>query len=96
MAVSAAQAIAVGTGATKLAENLSRDKSDDRTRIFTAINVTATATIVLGPAGVTTATGLRWTTALGPVFDFELEPGEALYGVVASGSQSVDVIGGGN
>jgi hypothetical protein len=95
MAVSAQQAIAVGTTATKIAENVSRDSSDDRTRVFTIINVTATATIVLGPAGVTTSTGLRWATALGPL-SWPLEPGESLYGVVATGTQNVDVLGGGN
>lgn len=53
-------------------------------------------TIVLGPAGVTAATGCRIPVVAGTVIDDTPEsPGEALYGILASGTLDVDVLLGG-
>jgi hypothetical protein len=60
------------------------------------INVSATPTTVyIGPAGVTTGNGARWIVEAGRTLSLELEPGEEVYGIVASGTQSIDVIVGG-
>lgn len=48
------------------------------------------ATIYLGGEGVTTATG--FPVAAGEPFTADLRPGDVLYGVVASGSQAVNVL----
>lgn len=46
------------------------------------------AEVYLGPSGVTTATGLP----LGGGISFSLNAGEALYGIVASGTVAVRVL----
>ena len=57
---------------------------------FLLKNVTATAAVFLGPSGVTTANGFQWDTADGPI-TWTLEPGESLYGIVASVTQTIHV-----
>ena len=49
------------------------------------------ATVYLGGAGVTTVS-YGYSLEGGVAFAIELQTGEALYGVVASGTQSVSVI----
>jgi hypothetical protein len=64
-------------------------------RTVTLINVSATpATIVLGGADVTATTGARWIVEAGRTFDWKLVPGGAIYGIVTSGSQDIDVLAG--
>lgn len=99
MAVSASR-VSVGTTATLLAENDAEvtpgSSGDDwAARSFALLPQAATGVVALGPAGVTTATGVRWDVALRPDFSIDLEPGEALYGIVASGTLDVDVLGAG-
>lgn len=57
------------------------------------INVSASPTTVyLGPTGVTTSTGARWIIEAGRTLSVSIEPGESLYAILASGTQSIDVI----
>lgn len=51
---------------------------------------TGGATVFLGGAGVTAAAG--FPAAAGEPYTFDLAPGDALYGIVASGSQAVNVL----
>lgn len=85
-----------GTTATLLVENTkpsrSADESDWGALKARLQNLTGTASVFLGPAGVTTANGYEWTTAEGPL-EVDLEPGEALYGIVAALAQTVHVLG---
>lgn len=71
-------------------------EGDYRSRTVTLKNVTATATVYLGPAGVTSATGFAWDAIDGPM-DWTLEPGESLYGILATGgaTQTIHVLQGG-
>lgn len=60
------------------------------------INQAVTQTVVvLGTSAVTAATGARWTVEAGRTFSLEIEPGESIYGIVAAGTQDIDVIAGG-
>ena len=84
---------AVGTSATLICQNTAGDpgEGDYRTRRFRIKNVTATAPVFIGPAGVTTANGYSFATADSPIV-IELEPGEALYGIVTTTTQTLHVI----
>lgn len=84
----------VTTSATKIAENTSGDTSDVSNLSFVVKNITGTAAIFLGPSGVTTSSGFQWDVADGPLA-IDLEPGESLYGIVASTSQTCHVLGAG-
>lgn len=86
----------VGTSATVLYTHPTTDPSspgDYGTKRLALVNVSAApATVALGASGVTAANGARWIVDAGRVLSVELEPGEALYGIVASGSQDIDVL----
>lgn len=82
MALACAQ-VSVGTSATLLAQGES-----DGTRV-TLLNKGA-ADVFLGPSGVTTTAGLA--LAAGASFATLLEPGENIYGIVASGTCTVHVL----
>lgn len=87
--------VSVGTSPTKIYENAAPGatlREDD----FRAINVllknlTATVTIFLGDSNVTVSAGYSWEAADGGLTT-DLEPGEAIWGIVAAGSQSVAVL----
>jgi hypothetical protein len=92
--------VTVGTSATLLASGpaLGKQPGEDFSNYkFTLKNLTGTASVFLGGSDVTTSGGtggLQWDAADGPGY-FELEPGETLYGIVASVSQVVHVLKGG-
>lgn len=88
--------VTVTTAATAIATNSAADpgESDYRTRSFVVKNVGGTTAIFLGPTGVTTATGLQWDVADGPL-SVDLEPGESIYGIVSSGTQTLHVLAAG-
>lgn len=92
MPITATRPVA-GVAETLLCE-LSADAgpSDETTRRFLLKNATGTASVFLGPQGVTTATGFEWTTTAGPI-EVEIEPGEKLYGIVAATPQTLHVLG---
>lgn len=92
MPITATRPVA-GVAETLLCE-LSADAgpSDDTTRRFLLRNATGTASVFLGPAGVTAANGFEWAVADGPI-EVELEPGEKLYGIVAAAAQTLHVLG---
>ena len=52
----------------------------------------AAGTLVLGPSGVTAAAGARVPVVAGTVITVDLDYGEDLYAIVASGSLAVDVL----
>jgi hypothetical protein len=96
MAVTASQGLSVGTTAVQIAVNLHRGGSDTDIHSLVLKNMSGVITTVyLGPLGVTTANGFRWNQATDGPFSFDLEPREAMYAVVASGTQTLDLIGGG-
>lgn len=83
------------SGGVKLAENAAAATGggdDWASKRFLLKNLTATAAIFLGPSGVTAANGFQWDPGDGPL-EFELEPGEAIYGIVSSASQVVHSLG---
>jgi hypothetical protein len=85
----------VTTAATLLYAHPSIDApaGDWTSKKVTLINASGTPTeVVLGGSSVTAATGARWGTGLGLTSEVELEPGEALYAIVASGTQNIDVL----
>lgn len=96
MAVTAARP-AVTTSATAIytAPAATGSSGDDWAgRSFLMKNITGTASVFLGPSGVTTSNGYEWATADGPI-GVTLEPGEVLYGIVASTTQTIHVLGAG-
>lgn len=54
-------------------------------------NVTGTASVFLGPSGVTTANGFEWAPADGPL-SIDLGREEKLYGIVAVTTQTLHVL----
>lgn len=86
MAVSSAQ-VTVGTSATLLS---AADGDSIAGQSLYVSNAGPTA-VVLGPSGVTATTGFTIASGVnfGPI---ELGTGEALYGIVASGTQAVGVL----
>lgn len=95
MAITAAR-VSVTSTATKIAENTaSGGGADTATLSFVVKNVTATVTVYLAGANtVTTANGFQWDALDGPLA-VDLEPGEALWGIVATTTQVMHVLGGG-
>ncbi len=85
MAVQAAQ-VTVGTTATLL----SGTDTDAVPGLSVAVQGPSGATVYLGGADVTTATG--WPVAAGATFAVDLRAGDALYAVVASGTVAVPVL----
>lgn len=88
----------VTTAATLIAQNTAGDpgEGDYRSARFVIKNVTSTASLFLGPSGVTSSTGVQWDPADGSL-SFELEPGESLYAILASAqpTQTLHVLKGG-
>lgn len=84
----------VSTDAELLYEHTgSGPAADFSSKRVALINVSGTqAEVTLGDEDVTTSTGARWTVAAGRTLSLELEPGEAIYGVVVAGTQSIDVL----
>jgi hypothetical protein len=81
----------VGTDATLiLANGGDRGGADAGTVKALLRNETATATVFLGDAAVTIA-AFPWKTTDGPL-EIELEPGEALYGIVDETPQTLHVL----
>lgn len=86
MAIASAQ-ISVGT----TAELLSTTERDSRSGSALAVqNTDATADLYIGAADVTTATGFK--VPAGTTVTLDVEPGESLYGIVASGTVDVHVL----
>lgn len=87
---------AILTTEVLIASNAATDagEADARTRRYVVKNVTGTAAVFLGPSGVTTSNGFQWDIADGPL-TVDLEPGESLYGIVASTTQTLHVLQGG-
>lgn len=87
MALGNAQ-VSVGTTATLL----SATETDDRSGSSIAVKVPsgAAAAVFVGKSDVTTATG--FSVAVGESVALDLQPGEALYGIVASGTVTVHVL----
>jgi hypothetical protein len=87
--------VTVSSAAILIAENTSSSgggEGDYRNWRFLVKNITGTDAIYLGGPGVTTGTGFRWDVADGPLSDFELEPGEQLFGISAGADQTVHVL----
>jgi hypothetical protein len=84
---------AVTSTATLIAQNprTSTSEGDFSSLRFIIKNITASASIFLGGSNVTTGNGFQWDVADGAL-EIELEPGEALYGIVASASQTLHVL----
>jgi hypothetical protein len=87
----------VGTSATLIAQNTASAGADDTATLsFIVKNVTGSATIWLnGTNAVSSSNGLQWDPSDGPLGDLWLEPGEALWGIVASVPQTLHVLGSG-
>ena len=87
MAVSA-QRVSVGTSATSLVPSVDADSAAGQSL---AVKNLGAASVFLGGSGVTTAAG--WEVAAGdPPVTVDLPPGSTLYGIVASGTVSVQVM----
>lgn len=87
-------AVDTTAGGTVIAAGLSTvegEQSDIRAVRFLLKNLTGTASIFLGPSGVTTANGFEWKIT-DPPLEIELEPGESLYGIVAAAAQTVHAL----
>jgi hypothetical protein len=94
MAITVTQPVVDTTlGGVLIASNSAGDpgEGDYRSRKFLLKNATQTASVFLGPSGVTTANGFQWDPADGPL-EVELEPGESLYGIVAVTSQTIHAL----
>lgn len=85
MAISSAQ-VSVTTSATLL----SSAETDDRTGSALALTNGGAVTVFLGASGVTTGSGFG--LAAGTSMALDLQPGESLYGIVASGTATVSVL----
>jgi hypothetical protein len=85
----------VTTAATLLASNAASTAAAADWAAVEAILINASttpATVVLGGSTVTASTGARWIVGVGSVLRVTLEPGESIYGIVASGTQDIDVL----
>lgn len=91
MAVAATRP-SVGTTASIIAENTTNARGDESKTVgFLLKNATGTASVFLGGSDVTTGNGFEWAVADGAL-PISLEPGEKLYGRVASGTQTVHAL----
>lgn len=89
---------AVTTSATLVASNALADDSsiqsshDWAVRSFLVKNHTGTESVFLGPSDVAAGTpAFEWATTDGPL-TVDLEPGEALYGIVVAATQTLHVL----
>lgn len=85
MALQTAQ-VAVGTTAVELT-GVTTDRRADSS---IAVQAPAAATMYIGAAGVTASTG--WPIAAGQTLAVDLQSGERLYGVLASGTGTAYVL----
>ena len=81
------QRVSVGTTATQISSNYAG--KDGQT--VSVQNPSGGATVYLGGEGVTT-TSYGYSLSAGSDFTVEMQDGEKLYGVVASSTQTVNVI----
>jgi hypothetical protein len=79
--------VSIGTVATQV----SSDFAGKDGQTVSVQNPTGGATVYLGGAGVTT-TSYGFELVAGTTFSVEMQNGEKLYGVVASSTQTVNVI----
>lgn len=86
MAVSAAQ-VSVTTTATALTTAETDSRSGESIAVT---NTDASVAVYLGPAGVTSSTGYK--LAAGASIGVDLDLGETLYGITASGTVVVGVL----
>jgi hypothetical protein len=95
MAVTATR-VSVTTSATLLyahPRTAESEAGDHTAKHVSLINASASpATVILGPSGVTTGNGARWIVGAGVTLSLDLEVGESIYGIVASGTQDIDVL----
>lgn len=94
MAITATRPVADVDGELLCEVSADAGPKDETTRRFRIKNTTGSASVFLGPQGVTTANGYEWTAAEGPL-EVTLEPGEKLYGIVAALGQTVHVLASG-
>lgn len=95
MAVTATRPVA-GVAATLLASNAASGAEGDfrSTRVLLK-NLTSTAPVFLGGDNTVTAgNGFQWDVSDGAL-EVTLEPGETLYGIVATTPQTLHVLGAG-
>lgn len=89
MAVVPRQAVSVGTSAVRL----DSAPTDTLAGVRVIVIAQGTGTLVLGgTAAVTAAAGCRLPVVAGTVLSIDLDRGETLFGIVASGTVSVDVL----
>lgn len=88
MAVGDGRAVSVGTSATRL--DTADDTGDRQAGESLLVYNNSSVTIYIGGAGVTTSTGMPVAAnSYGPGMD--LQTGDALYGIVASGTAEMRV-----
>lgn len=91
----------VGTSPSVLAENTAVGAGADfQTRSYLLIPQVAAGVVILGPPNgggtLTAANGARWDLSIFPQpMSVDLEPGEQLMAMVASGSIAIDVLSAG-
>lgn len=97
MAVVASPAIVVGATPTLIATNaLTQTRQEDRSTLsFLIKNSTKTASVFLDGTDAVTTSGWPWDASVDGPLSIDLEPGESLYGIVASVSQTLSVLAGG-
>jgi hypothetical protein len=88
MAVVARQAVSVGTSAVRLDADPTDNASGDRLILIAQ----GAGTVVLGRSGVAAGTGCRIPVVAGTMIPMDLDQGESLYGIVASGTILFDVL----
>ena len=88
MAVTPRQAVSVGTSATRL----DADPTDRKSGVGVLLVPQASGTLILGGPAVTAANGCRVPVTAGQPITVDLDQGESLYGIVASGTLAVDVL----
>lgn len=93
MAVVAAQ-VSVGTTAQLIGTNsaTSDSEGDYRNRTLLVKNITGGTVFLGGDNTVTTANGFQWVAATDGILSIDLEPGESLYGIVATGSLTLHTL----
>ena len=81
------QRVSIGTSATQI----SSDFAGKDGQTVSVQNPAGGATVYLGGEGVTTS-AYGFALGVGTTFSIEMQDGEKLYGVVASSTQTVNVI----
>lgn len=68
---------------------LIHDATGDNTGATLSLHNAGSVNVFLGPSGITAA---GWYLAAGDRYSVVIQPGEALYGIVASGTATVNVL----